>query len=127
MLCCANDSEASTIMRLKRYRSIERSLKEGTIAIMGAANSIKSVDQSILEVLRSLEEVYLTPAERVRLLSSVAGLSTTVLGVISSNPLFILGLSRTVLGLINMSRLGLRVKASREVYIKFYELSSEIA
>lgn len=90
--------------------------KESTIlrtrALRDMSAATASLSATARDVRKSLEDVYLTPVERLRLASSLTGLGLAAASLVAGAPAYIVA-PRLATNILNIVKTGRRVDASR--------------
>jgi hypothetical protein len=117
-----NSIEPSIIKRKHYYA--QETLRDDTAILTETNKRLKELSSTVKEATRSLEDLYLTPLERARLLASMTGLGAVALGMATGMPA-ILGVPRIAFNIANIIKSGRRIRATREAYVGLYDLLSE--
>lgn len=118
----ANSIKLSTIKR--KHYCAQETLRNDTLILTETNKRLKELSSTVKEATRSLEDLYLTPLERLRLLASMTGLGVVALGIATGMPA-VLGVPRIAFNIANIVKSGRRIKATREAYVGLYDLLSE--
>ncbi len=118
----ADNTELSTIKRKQHYA--QELLRDNAVILIETDKKLRELSSAVKDATKSLEDLYLTPLERVRMLASMTSLGVAALSIAAGVPA-ILGAPRIAFNIASIVRLGRRIRATRETYVGLYDILSE--
>lgn len=89
------------------------------------ANGIREAAKGMEIVRGSIEGVYMSRGERLRLVAAVAGIPSAAATLATGAPLYVVA-PRIAGSILTLMRAGTRIRATREAYISLREVLEEI-
>ncbi len=117
-----DNTEPSMIKRKQHYA--QELLRDNAVILTETDKKLRELSSAVKDATRSLEDLYLTPLERVKMLASMTSLGVAALSIAAGVPA-ILGAPRIAFNIASIVRLGRRVRATRETYVGLYDILSE--
>ncbi|HIQ23769.1 MAG TPA: hypothetical protein EYH50_01810 [Pyrodictium delaneyi] len=89
------------------------------------ANGVREAAKGMEIVRESIEGVYLSKGERLRLAAAIAGIPSAAATLAAGAPLYVVT-PRIAGSLLTLMRAGARIRATRETYMSLREVLDEI-